>query len=277
MQSKTILAIALLVAFHTLATAQVRSSETDILTIYKGPHSYKEVSVAGKTTEVYVDDKKVETGELPHYDSLIQVMRTDVDEQNRDQAREDEQAGRDQEQAERDQEQAVRDREQAVRDREQAVREQEQAEREREQDHAQADRDRAQAEQDRIQAQRDRAQGEQDRIQRERDRAQGERDREQGQRDREQGERDRARAEADRAAMRDILQYLVEKKVVADAEHVNSLVLTDTALYVNGVKQPNEILQPLKEKYSGWSHDGVSYGNCNCSSPDTFIHIDLPR
>lgn len=270
MQSKTIPAIALLVAFHTLATAQVKSSETDILTIYKGPHSYKEVSVAGKTTEVYVDDKKVETGELPHYDSLIQVMRTDVNEQNKDQAREDEQADRDQEQAERDQEQAERDREQAVR-------EQEQAEREREQDHAQADRDRAQAEQDRIQAQRDRAQGEKDRIQGERDRAQGERDREQGQRDREQGERDRARGEQDKAAIRDILQFLVDKKVVSDPEHVNSLVLTDTALYVNGVKQPNELLQPLKEKYSGWSHDHMSYGNCNCSSPDTFIHIDLPR
>ena len=274
MQFKTIPAIAFLAAFHTLATAQVKSSETDILTIYKGSHAYKEVSVAGKTTEVYVDDKKVAADEIPHYDSLMRVMRTDVDEENGDQAREDEQAERDQEQAERDQEQAVRDREQAVREQEQAQRDREQAEK----DRGQAQNDQEQAARDREQGERDRAQGEKDRIQGERDRAQGEIDRAQGERDRAQGERDRARAEADMAAMRDILHFLVDKKVVSDPEHVNSLVLTDTALYVNGVKQPNEILQPLKEKYSGWSHDGVSYGNsnCNCEAPNTFIHIDLP-
>jgi hypothetical protein len=76
--------------------------------------------------------------------------------------------------------------------------------------------------------------------------------------------------------MRDIIRFLVDKKVVTDPEHVNSLLLTDTALYVNGVKQPDEILQPLKEKYSGWSHDGVSYGDCNCQAANMFIHIDLP-
>jgi hypothetical protein len=260
MQFKTIPAIAFLAAFHTLATAQVKSSETDILTIYKGSHAYKEVSIAGKTTEVYVDDKKVAADEIPHYDSLMRVMRTDVDEENGDQAREDEQAERDQEQAERDQEQAVRDREQAEKDRGQAQNDQEQAAR------------------DREQGERDRAQGEQDRIQGERDRGQGEIDRAQGERDRAQGERDHARAEADMAAMRDILHFLVDKKVVSDPEHVNSLDLTDTALYVNGVKQPNEILEPLKEKYRGWSHDRVSYGNsnCNCDEPNIFIHIDLP-
>jgi colicin import membrane protein len=262
MQLKTIPAIAFLVAVHTLATGQVKSSETDILTIYKGPHAYKEVSVAGKTTEVYVDDKKVAAGEIPHYDSLIRVMRTDVDADNRDQATEDEQEGRDQEQAVRDQEQAARDREQAVSDPEQAARDQAQAVHEQEQ----AARER---ETDRSQAERDRAQGEIDR-------AQGERDREQGERDRAQGERDHARAEADMAAMRDILHFLVDKKVVSDPGHVNSLVLTDTALYVNGVKQPNEIHQPLKEKYSDWAHNGLSYGDCNCEAYNTFIHIDLP-
>jgi len=35
--------------------------------------NYKLVSVAGKTTEVDVDDKRVADGEIPKYDSLIQV------------------------------------------------------------------------------------------------------------------------------------------------------------------------------------------------------------
>ena len=90
MQSKTILTIAAFMALHTLTRAQDKSSEKDVLTIYKGPHTYKEVSVAGKTTEVYVDDNRVAEGEVRHYDSLIQVMRTDVNDDDRRFARMDE-------------------------------------------------------------------------------------------------------------------------------------------------------------------------------------------
>jgi len=232
MQSKTILAAAAFMALHTLAGAQDKSSEKDVLTIYKGPHTYKEVSVAGKTTEVYVDDNRVADGEVPHYDSLIQVMRADVNDDDRRFARMDEKMDRDEERTERE-------------------------------------RERAQEQRERAQEQRERAQ-----EQRERDQEQAQRDREQAQIDREQGERDRAKAEQDMAAMRDLIQVLVNKKVVSDPEHVSSLVLTDTALYVNGVKQPNELHQSIKGKYSDWAHYGLSYGNSQ--APTTFIHIDLP-
>jgi hypothetical protein len=139
MQLKAMPAIALFMAFQTLATAQVKSSETDILTIYRGPHSYKEVSIGGKTTEVYVDDRKVAADELPRYDSLIQAMRSDVDNDHRDRDREDEQMDRDQERAQRD--------------------------RERDQEHASRNRERAQAQQERAQAQQERAQARQERQQ----------------------------------------------------------------------------------------------------------------
>ncbi|HEV2481748.1 MAG TPA: hypothetical protein VGS79_18900 [Puia sp.] len=135
MQLKRILAIAAFATFSTLAKAQDKSSEKDILTIYKGAHSYKEVSVAGKTTEIDVDDRQVAGNEIPHYDSLIQVMRTDVD---------DAQGERDREQSQRDREQGQRDREQGQRDREQGQRDREQGQRDREQDQ----RDREQAKRD---------------------------------------------------------------------------------------------------------------------------------
>src|SRR6185437_5539683 len=201
MQAKTILAIATLATLGTGAKAQDKSSEKDILTIYKGAHSYKEVSVAGKTTEVYVDDKPVAGSEIPHYDSLIQVMRTDVDQQNRDLARSDEEDARDE------------------------------------------------------------AQGENSWEQGQRDRKQGQRDRKQGQRDREQGQRDREQAQKDRAQVREIIQFVLDKKIVPDQAHLNGLVLTDTAFYVNGVKQPEAIQQTLKAKYPDWAHNGISYGD----------------
>ena len=244
MQSKTILAIATLATLGTGAKAQDKSSEKDILTIYKGAHSYKEVSVAGKTTEVDVDDKPVAASEIPHYDSLIQVMRTDVDQQNRDLARSDEEDARDETQGDRDQ--AQQDREQWQREKEQAVREREQARQEREQ-------------------------GQRDRDQGQLDREQGQRDREQGQRDREQGERDREQAKRDKAQMKEIIQFVIDKKIIPDQAHLDGLVLTDSAFYVNGVKQSATIHQALKEKYADWAHYGVSYGN-GCAS-GVNIHI----
>jgi septal ring factor EnvC (AmiA/AmiB activator) len=157
MQLKAMPAITLFMAFQTLATAQVKSSETDILTIYRGPHSYKEVSIGGKTTEVYVDDRKVAADELPRYDSLIQAMRSDVDNDHRDRDREDEQMDRDQERAQRDREQAQLDREHAQRDQERAQRD-----RERDQEHASRNRERAQAQQERAQARQEREQADRD-------------------------------------------------------------------------------------------------------------------
>lgn len=264
MQAKAILA--LLVALPVLTYAQDKSSEKDILTVYKGAHSYKEVSVAGKTTEVYVDDQKLADGEIPRIDSLIRTIKNDVDEDDRQWRQRDEEQDRDWAQAERDRVQAQREREQRDRDREQADRDREQRDREREQ--ARFEREQGQREREQARLERDR-----DRQQAEQDRQQAERDRRQGELDRAQGERDRERAREDRTTMRAILQYLVDQKIAPDLNHVRSLVLTDAALYVNGVKQPDPIHQTLKGKYGDWAHNGLSYGDCQ--APDTYIHIDL--
>lgn len=173
MQSKSILAIAVFATFATAAKAQDRSSEKDILTICKGAHSYKQVSVAGKTTEVYVDDRQVAGGEIPHYDSLIQAMRTDVDEDDRNLVREDGQDAR------------------------------------------------------------------------------------------------------DRPRIQEIIQFVLDKKIVPDQAHLNGLVLTDSTFFVNGVKQPEEVQHTLKAKYPDWARSGISYGD-GCGA-DVYVHVGDPE
>ena len=278
MQSKTILAIAAFTALHTLAKAQDKSTEKDVLTIYKGAHSYKEVSVAGKTTEIYVDDKRVADNEASHYDSLIQVMRTDVDVDNRNRVREDEQEDRDQEQAERNQRQAEREQEQAERQQEQAERNQERAERQQEQ--AQRDQERAQERTERAQEQRerdaarqeqDRAQADQERIQARSERAQAENEREQAKIDRIQAKFDREQAKEERAMLRNLIQFLVDKHIVADRDHLTNLVLTDSVLFVNGAKQQAEIHQTLKEQFARWAQCGLSYGDSQAPGTSMFF------
>jgi hypothetical protein len=248
MQSKTILTIACFTALHTLARAQDKSTEKDVLTIYKGAHSYKEVSVAGKPTEVYVDEKRVADSEAPHYDSLIQVMRTDVDGDNWDRTRDD-QMDRDQEQAERNQQQRERDQERAERDQEN-----------RERDVVVQEQDRVQAVNERVQAQTERVQAVNDRVQAKFDRI--------------QAKFDRVQAKEERAAFRNLIQFLVDKHIVADRDHLSTLVFTDTALYVNGAKQPQAIHQTLKEQYSHWAQCGLSYGDSQ--APGTSVFFSRP-
>ena len=275
MQSKTILAIACFTVLHTLVQAQDKSTEKDVLTIYKGAHSYKEVSVAGKTTEIYVDDKRVSDNEAPHYDSLIQVMRTDVDADNRDRTWEDRQEARDQEQAERDQERAERDQQQAERRQQQAERQQEQAERERERAQEQRERaqerDQEQRERDAAQRERDQAQADQDRIQARSERVQAENEREQAKLDRIQARFDRDQAKEERAMFHNLIQFLLDKHIVADRDHLSSLVLTDTSLYVNGVKQPQDIHRTLKEQYGQGAQRGLSYGDSQAPGTSMFF------
>ena len=299
MQSKTILVIACFTALHTLVQAQDKSTEKDVLTIYKGAHSYKEVSVAGKTTEVYVDDKRVSDNEAPHYDSLIQVMRTDVDGDGRDRTWEDRQGARDQEQAERDQERAERDQQRAERQQEEQERNQERAERAQEQaenrqqqterQHEQAERDRERAQEQRERAQerdqeqrerdaaqreRDQAQADQERIQARSERAQAENEREQAKLDRIQARFDREQAKEERAMFHNLIQFLLDQHIVADRDHLSSLVLTDTSLYVNGVKQPQDIHRTLKEQYGQWAQRGLSYGDSQ--APGTSMFFSRP-
>jgi hypothetical protein len=257
------------------------ASGKETLTVYQQGHSYDIMIVNGKTIGLEVDNKRIEPADFHRYDSIVNAIKADMQEDNdraeqerAEEKRDWEQSRRDQEQAERDREQAVRDRAQEKLDREQEKRDREQEYRNKEQeekDRIQGKNDQEQGERDREQGERDRAQGEKDREQGQRDREQGERDRQQGQRDREQGERDRQEAEAERRMMRDLLDDLVTEKIVPDVNSINSVVLTDTELVVNDKKQSPQLQQKIKDKYGKWAKCGISYGCCQASG--TTIHF----
>jgi colicin import membrane protein len=255
------------------------TSGKENLTTYQHGHVYEIASVNDKTTGLEVDNKRIEPADFHLYDSIIKAIRSDFRQDNdrdadeRAQEKRDwEQYQRDQEQAERDREQSIRDRAQAEQDRKQGERDQEQAVREREQDQKQAARDREQGQRDREQGEHDREQGMKDKEQGDRDRAQGQLDREQGQRDREQGERDREAAKEERREMRNFIRELVDEKVIADEQSLNSLIFTNTELVVNGTKQSSQILQKVKDKYPAWAKAGLTYGNCEMQG--TSIHFN---
>jgi hypothetical protein len=284
----------------------LRASGKEVLSVYQRGHSYDIMIVNDKTIGLEVDNKRIDPADFHRYDSIVNAIKADLREDNdraadeRAQEKRDwEQERRDQEQAERDREQAVRDRaqekldrEQEQRDREQEYRDKEQEKKDRieeiqnrkqeEKDREQENRDKEQEQRDRVQdqqqaarereqGQHDREQGMRDKEQGDRDRAQGQLDREQGQRDREQGERDREAAKEERREMRNFIRELVDDKLIPDAQSLNSLILTNTELVVNGTKQPEQILQKIKEKYASWAKAGLSYGDCQAQG--TTIHF----
>lgn len=185
-----------------------------------------------------VDGRSIPLDGLGKYQSVIDSIKVEVKEAERQAKLDREQADRDRQQAELDREQANRDREQAERDRQQSEQERQQSER----DRLQAEQDRQQADRDRVQA---RMQAEQDRQQAERDRQQAERDREQAERDREQANRDRVRAEEDRKMMDSLMNDLVADGIVPDRDSVRTLKLDANEVIVNGKRLP----EVMEKKY----------------------------
>jgi colicin import membrane protein len=222
------------------------ASGKEVIETHTRGHDYKITSIHNKTTELYIDDTKIAESEYPKFASVIEKIQLQV--------RADERQGRlDREQGERDRKQGEIDREQGERDRRQGEIDQEQGER------------------DSRQGEMDREQGERDRRQGEMDRGQGERDREQGERDREQGDWDRQQAANDMAMMRALVRYIVAEGIVPNTESLKSMVLTDTAFIVNGVRQPEEVLVTVKEKFGGWATHGLSYGTRQAAGTTVFF------
>lgn len=241
------------------------------ITLYKNGEVYKIKLTNDKINELFIDEKKIPAEDFPKYESMVKEILVQYKKDMEQAARDREQADRDRKQAERDRAQAELDRQQAGRDREraevdrkQAEKDREQADRDREQagkHREQADRDRQQAEIHRAQAHKDREQGDRDRHQATLDRAQAERDRAQAQKDRAQAEIDRKQAAEDRKLMADLIDELVEEKVVADKDDIRRLQLTDESLIVNDKKQSAELHQKMKAKYLKKNGTRINYHN----------------
>lgn len=259
----------------------------DILAAHIGDHYYKIVNVYEKPSEVYVDNKLISGDELTKYNAIIERIKSSV--RDDDEAREMRQMERDRRQAKRDEEQEERDRKQQMHDREQQIRDRAQQRHDMEQqrqDRIQEQRNREQEQRERIQEQR---QQQQERIQEQHDREQEQRDREQEQRDRAQEQRDgaqeqrdgmqeqdecqscdgdyqrneqaqREQSAEDRAMLKKGIQLLVEEHIIGDSQNLRSLVLTDSDVSVNGVRQPQNVYQHIRSLLGDWALHGLSYG-----------------
>jgi DNA repair exonuclease SbcCD ATPase subunit len=254
----------------------------DILAGRVGGHYYKIVHVYDKPSVVYVDNRLVTGDELTKYNADIERIKSSVKED--DEERQMRQMERDRRQAERDDRQAVQDRQQQQREREQQIRDRQQQRYDQEQhrqERLQQQRDREQVQRDRAQEQQDRAQEQQVREQEQRDRAQEQQDRAQEQQDRiqersaqgddgdcrscdgdwernEQAQREQS-AE-DRAMLKKGIQVLVDEHIIGGTQNLRSLVLTDTDVSVNGVRQPSTIYQQMRTRLGDWAMHGLSYG-----------------
>lgn len=226
------------------------------------------------------------------------VKDDDEEREMRQMARDRRQAERDREQASRDREQQSRDREQRQRDRgeqqieraqQQREREQQraeqqreraerQAEKQREREQSQREREQAQREalQERDQAQQERQQAQQERFEANIQRVSGPRTHEgssiyietgnsdcnceqQGDWNEDDVQQHREKSAEDRAMLRKGIQVLVEDHIIDNTQHLRTLVLTDTDLSVNGIKQPSNVYQQIRSKLGEWAHNGFSY------------------
>ena len=232
----------------------------DILAGHVGDHYYKIVNVYDKPSEVYVDNRLVTGDELTKYNAVIERIRSTVKDDDED--REMRQMERDRRQAERDERQARHDQEQQRHDREQQQR-----------DRAQQRHDQDQQRQDRIQEQQNRQQEQQDRIREQQDRQREQQSREDegdcrscdGDWERnEQAQREQS-AE-DRAMLQKGIQVLVDEHVINGTQNLRTLVLTDTDVSVNGVRQPANIYQQMRSRLGDWALHGLSYGAAGAGS-----------
>lgn|GEM_PF-1756847 len=255
----------------------------DILAAHVGAHYYKIVNVYEKPSEVYVDNRRIDDAELSKYNDIIERIKSSVkdDEEERDMR----QMARDRRQAERDREQETRDREQNARDREQQVRDRARQQLDREQQR----RDQEQARRDREQQVRDAAQQRQERKQqlREQEEQREESRHEQEQEMREQvqernvsshefleengsscncdsemyqdEQEHREQAAEDRAMLKKGIQILVDEHVINNSQNLKTLVLTDSDISVNGVRQPENVYQQVRTKLGEWAIHGLSY------------------
>ncbi|HEY4061009.1 MAG TPA: M56 family metallopeptidase [Puia sp.] len=74
--------------------------------------------------------------------------------------------------------------------------------------------------------------------------------------------------------MRDIIHDLLSQHLLNDLADLSWFSLTDTSLYVNGIKEPDDIQQNFKEKYIIHPHFGFFYGPFVVPKRAYGIHVD---
>ncbi|MBS1527104.1 MAG: hypothetical protein JST19_15740 [Bacteroidetes bacterium] len=232
---------------------------------------YRITLVAEKMTDLYVDGEKVPPAEWKKYDDVLNAIRREMKEQAK---RNEEQAVRNAEQAKRNAEQAVRNQEQEKRNAEQAVRNEEQAKKNAEQvvrnkeqekrNAEQAIRNQAQQKRDEEQAHLNEDQSKRNAEQAVRNKEQEKRNAEQTIRNEEQAKRNAEQARAMEALMKDLSSDLANDKIIKNENDLKQFRFSADGMYVNGVRQPDEVFKRYKQKYSKDKY-GILYPDFNYS------------
>jgi hypothetical protein len=248
-------------------------------------HRHKIRMKDSKIIEMSVDGKKVPEEDFSKYDAVVKQVMLQIEKDREEAGKDRLQADKDRIQADKDRTQADKDRQQADLDRDRANLDRQQADNDRalmkgQQEQAEVDRqqadknrenivqykkqiqvERQQTEQARNQATKDRERAVMDRKQAEKDRLQAGYDREQANEDRKQAELDRKQADEDRKLLEEMINEVVKEKMADSKESVKSIILDDTELIVNGIKQSGTLHTKFKAKYLKKSGSRISYKN----------------
>jgi hypothetical protein len=85
-------------------------------------------------------------------------------------------------------------------------------------------------------------------------------------------EAQREQSAEDRAMLKKGIQILVDEHVIGNSGNLRSLVLTDSDISVNGVRQPQTIYQQMRSRLGDWALHGLSYGAAG-SADNYFLSI----
>lgn len=265
----------------SIQSIRMEDSETPTtmnITCRDGGKLYKMKVEDLKIVEMTIDDKKVPPEEFPNYEKLLKKILAKIEE-DRAKAKEDrrhavierEKAEDDREEVEGDRRQADREKDRFNEDRERVNSERADASRERERAYSDARRaernaesvvgDRKRSEDEYERTQEHRAKAERDRRNSDEYREHAEQERTRVSKDRDHARVDRKRAEEDRQLLHDLLDDVVEQKIVNDEDDIKTLVLDEKKLIINGETQKEELHKKFKENYLKKTGSRIHYRN----------------
>jgi transmembrane sensor len=76
------------------------------------------------------------------------------------------------------------------------------------------------------------------------------------------------------ATMKAIIEDVVTRGIVRDRQHLVGVVLSETELVVNAVRQPDDVYRQFRDKYLDGSGNGYFYGTINVQGKGYFFNRD---
>ncbi len=222
-----------------------------------------------KVISLYVDGKLVPPDQYGQYETVLtkikEQMRIDKIQAEKDH----EQAMKDQQQAKKDQQQSKLDQEQAMRDQKLAKLDAERANKDQQQvkiSQEKAMKDQQQAKLDHERAMKDQETAKLDMERASKDLQQAKLDQEQAMKDMEQAKKDQVQAKLDEEQaiederqLKNMIADIVKDGIVPNEKSLVSVSMSSAGMFVNDKKQPDNVYNKYKEKYSRFATGNFNY------------------